>query len=145
LKSVYYGNTDVLRSPLKISRSDPQEFVIVVASSDAKPVSVSGQVDGLDAAELAKGTARLVLDSPFYAINQNAIVRTDGTFEFANVYPGTYIAQVLVPAARIQGAVVGGTLALGNGGGAPAGLPTRTTVVVADMDVANVHVAAPPR
>src|SRR6185295_5136105 len=43
LKSVFYGSTDLLRSPLKISRSDPQEFVIVVASADAKPVTVSGQ------------------------------------------------------------------------------------------------------
>jgi len=141
LKSVFYGSTDLLRSPLKISRSDPQEFVIVVASADAKPVTVSGQVDGLDAAEFAKGTVRLLMDSPSYAINHNVIVKSDGTFELMNVYPGTYIAQVLVPAAGIPGLVAAGPPGTGNGGG----LPLRTTVVVADKDVENVHVRAPAR
>ena len=146
LKAATYGTTDLLRDPLKIGKGDTGELVITLSAPSLKPVSVSGKVEGLDAAVVAQGTTRVVMASQFYAGNLNTTVRPDGTFEFPSVFPGAYTAQVSTPAgAGAAGSLagsVGGPLAVGLvpvASPAPGGIP----ITVADTDVRNLSLSVP--
>src|SRR4030095_8346889 len=124
--------------------------LVITLSAALKPVSVSGKVDGIDAAVLAQGITRVVMVSPAYAGNINAAVRPDGTFEFPSVYPGSYVAQIpsLTPT---RGSLVNPTEigATGIPGGLlPAGIPlvpslgtTGVAVTVTDSDITNLNLS----
>jgi len=145
LKAATYGTVDLMHESLKVARTDTGELVFTVSAS-LKPVSVSGRVDGLDAAVLTQGIARVIMASPAYAGNLSTAVRPDGSFEFLSVFPGSYVAQVSSP-----------TLTAPPPAGIPAGLPlaaviatniapaasTGVPVTVSDSDIRNLNLSSP--
>ena len=97
LKAATYGTTDLLRNPLKIDKADTAQLVLTLTAPGVSPVSVSGQVNGLDSGAVTTSNARVILNSASFATNLNALVRPDGSFAFPAVFPGNYSAQVTVP------------------------------------------------
>jgi len=98
LKSLTYGSTDVLKNPIKVASSDSIELRAVVTTSNPTPVHVSGRVLGLDAASFARGPVNASMTSSMYVGGMNTVVRPDGTFDFAAVYPGSFVLRAMGPA-----------------------------------------------
>jgi hypothetical protein len=147
LKSAMYGTTDLLRDPLKIAKTDTGELVFTFSALALKPVSVSGKVEGLEAAVLTQGIARIIMASPTDAGNMSTAVRPDGSFEFLSVFPGSYIAQVISPtlngvAVPPPGITAGLPAALGVTGIASVGA-TGVPVTVTDSDIRNLNLSLP--
>lgn len=115
LKSATYGTADLMRNPLKVSKSDTAELLLTVTAPARSPVTVSGRVEGLSPTALSQGSARVTLNATGYVANPVATVKPDGTFEISSVFPGNYTARITP-------------------GGAP-GL----TVVVSDADIKDLR------
>lgn len=97
LKSFTYGSVDLLREPLKVSKSDTSELTITVMPPAVTPVSISGRVDGI-LPELTRGVTRVSLATTEYSIPPyETTVNADGTFLLANVFPGTYTGRLVLP------------------------------------------------
>jgi hypothetical protein len=126
LKSATYGTTDLLRNPLKVSRTDTAVLLLSLSGPALSPVAVSGRVSGLSDTALSQGTARAVLDSLTFAVSLNAAIQADGSFEFPAVFPGRYGAQILAP------------------GLLPVGAPNGP-VIVADAAVKDIQLTVPPQ
>jgi hypothetical protein len=149
LKAATYGTTDLLREPLKISRKDTAELVLTVTAPTIKPVSVSGKVEGLDSAVLARGIARVMMGSPTFGGSMFAPVKPDGTFEFPSVFPGTYLAQVAAP--TLPENVPPNIAVQPNAAGvvtlAPVGVPavgpSGTSIAVTDKDIRDLTLSLP--
>jgi hypothetical protein len=167
LTSLTYGSTDLLTSAMKISATDTSEIRVTISAPMVAPVKVSGTVTGMDSATFARGPVIVNLIVPNYVGQLQATVAADGSFEFPEVFPGTYSAVIagplLAPAnAPIVAAALGtmlgpvaGGLGFGTAAGGPGvvasfpiGLattfaPQLVTVVVADKDVRDVRIAFP--
>ena len=91
LKSISYGSTDLMASPMKVSVSDTAELHITISTPDLPPVKVSGKVSAYSA---ARGPLRVNLTAPGYAGSLQATVASDGSFNFSEVFPGNYSARV---------------------------------------------------
>jgi hypothetical protein len=122
LKSLTYGSVDLLKNTLKIASADTDELRVVISTSNPTPVRVRGRVIGLDAASFARGSVNAMLSSSTYFITLNAVVAADGTFEFANVFPGSYLLRAVGPSVLSS---------------------PNLTVTVANTDVGNLEIRVP--
>jgi hypothetical protein len=104
LKSATYGTVDLLRNPLKVTKTDTAQLLLTFSVANAPPVSFSGRVEGVAPAVLTQGAVRVVLTTSTYLVSPSVAVRPDGSFEFPSIFPGNYIA-----AARVPGLATGGT------------------------------------
>jgi hypothetical protein len=120
-KSMTYGAVDVMKSPLKVDPSDTSQLLVTVTSS-ANPVKVSGRAEGVDETAISRGIARATLTSPSFALPLNTTIKPDGTFEFAEVFPGNYQARL---------------------SGVPTGNAPGVAVVVGTSNVNDVQIVAP--
>lgn len=88
MKSLMAGSTDLLTSPLTVSSNAPQQIVATLGVSSPPPwVKVSGRVVGAprgSSLSLVGGAAEGLI----------AAIKTDGSFEFPTVLPGTYQARI---------------------------------------------------
>jgi hypothetical protein len=98
VKSVKYGDVDLLSRQLKVSRDDSAELQLVVTGPERGPFKVSGRVEGIDPANIPADTAAAVwMSAPGFVEELMARVRPDGTFEFPEVFPETYLPVVTAP------------------------------------------------
>jgi hypothetical protein len=125
IQSMSIGSNDLLQSPLKVTsaaaaRPESIRVTLTTTPPQSGPVwrKITGRVFGLSAEQAAQ--AFITIESPM--VNAlplaqaggttqrmgEASVRTDGTFEIANVPPGAYSLRVLDPVGRgLPGAAVG--------------------------------------
>jgi len=85
VKSITYGGTDLLTSPLVVTATDNAELLITLRAPT--PVSVSGRVVGLPS---TAGILILLMGTPL-----ETMVRSDGSFTLNNVTPGNYQLRVI--------------------------------------------------
>jgi hypothetical protein len=97
LKSFNYGTTDLLKNPFKVGEKDTDELRITITTPLRPPVQVRGHVSGLDTSAFARGTPTVNMVSGAYTSPLSAPVMPDGTFEFPDVFPGNFSAQVIGP------------------------------------------------
>ena len=102
LKTMTYGATDLLTTPMKISTSDVAELRLTVSTPNHTPVKVSGKASGIDATAAARGPVNVIMNAPGYAGSLQTPVSADGSFEFAEVFPGNYAARVTGPVVGTQ-------------------------------------------
>jgi hypothetical protein len=94
LKSIVYGEGDLLQGPLKISSDDSAELVINLAISGPSPaVSVSGHVTGMPPGQIQRIALREPNGGDLSAALETS-VGPDGAFTFPKVLPGTYIVYL---------------------------------------------------
>jgi len=122
LKALTYGSVDLLKNTLKVSTSDTDELRVVVSTSNPTAVHVRGRVIGLDEASFARGPVNAILSSGTYFVTLNAAVGKDGTFEFPNVFPGSYVLRAVGPSVLSS---------------------PNLTVTVATADVGNLEITVP--
>ena len=128
IKSMFFGDTDLLRAPLKIpDAASATGNLRVVLTTSALPntdpgVKVSGRVTG----GALPPNSWIRMQSGFGFFDEGGVgetmLRPDGTFEFQRVPPGVYSARVLPPQ----------------------GMSPQIAVVVSDLDVTNVEVPNMP-
>ncbi len=119
-----YGAASLSHPPLLISGTDDSELQIrVKAPGDLSAVRVRGTVQGLSATALAAQGIRVSLASSIYAHPGSTVVKSDGSFEFANAFSGRYIL-------RLSGPGLAGNICV--------------QVHVRDSDVVDVRMAAAP-
>jgi hypothetical protein len=90
--SLTYGSTNLLEDLLKVSATNGEELHLALVNS-AKPVKVSGRIEGADLNTIAKTPVRITMRSPSFVLPLTVDVRSDGTFEFSQVFPGNYRIQ----------------------------------------------------
>jgi TonB family protein len=119
IKSISSGTVDLLSSPLKVSAAAPPQAIRIVLSVEGNPwVKVSGRVIN------AGSTRTLSLTGP--NVDQIQInVNPDGTFEIAQVLPGTYQMRPNLSAAPISLAT------------------PLTSVVIPNQDTTNLIITLP--
>jgi hypothetical protein len=122
LKALTYGSVDLLKNTLKVASTDTGELRVVVSTSNPTPVRVRGHVTGLDEASFARGPVNATLSSGTYFISLNVAVGTDGTFEFPNVFPGSYVLRAIGPSVLSS---------------------PNLTVTVTNADVGNLEITVP--
>jgi len=84
LKAFTYGDTDLLRSPLKVTMADTQEMRITLAANGSW-VKLSGRLIAPNLPGPLESTVRLTGASTF-----QTSLRADGTFEFPKILAATY-------------------------------------------------------
>jgi hypothetical protein len=91
LKSLSYGSSDLMASDVSVGAEAEPLRVIVAPLTPSVWSKVNGRVTGLtpDA-----GTMSVSLTSQAYLFPVTTPVNPDGSFEFAKVYPGNYVATV---------------------------------------------------
>jgi hypothetical protein len=118
IKSMMYGTVDLTKDPLKVLATDTAELRITLTAPDAKPVRVSGRVEGWNPATLPTPAAlrtgpgalggpppsTVVLSTSYSFSTLSAVIGADGSFEFPKVYPADYTARLegLLPALAVQ-------------------------------------------
>jgi hypothetical protein len=125
VKSLTYGDDDLLRKPLMIASADSGKELRIVLNRQAMPpgVTVSGQITGIRDA-LRSMTLKIVLLGGNLIPAPEITAAADGTFTFTNVQPGIYSARL--------------------NSGPLIYAPSPVPVVVADKDVRDVRVTIPP-
>jgi hypothetical protein len=141
IQSISLGSIDLLQSPLKVTgelagRSEQIRVTLTTVPLRSEPAwrKVSGRVFGMSAEQAAQSF--VAIETPPVIVptlaslsgtpqrSGEASVRTDGTFEIANVPPGAYSLRVLDPVGRgMPGAAIG--------------------LTVADFDISGVELIAP--
>jgi hypothetical protein len=126
VKSMTYGSTDLLRSPLKISPSDTDELHVTFAAAPNASFKVSGNVVGFDKVRSASRNwnARITgtpLTQFGAADTVLAPVRPDGSFEFPGLWPGDYDIRLSPDPQGTLGA----------------------KITVSDRDISNVRIVTP--
>jgi hypothetical protein len=117
IKSIAYGTTDLLKSPLTVSSDNAAELRIELAvDGPPRTVSVSGRVTGIVPGQVHRIALREPT-APYLAAALEAPVGADGTFTFPKVFPGNYIIYLKLRA--------------------------QTRISVGDKDVTGVTVAYP--
>ena len=89
LASVTYGTADLLKNPIRVSRTDTAQLRITYDATAIVPVRVTGRVANL----LTTQGVRVVLTNPVFGSTE-ASVATDGSFAFSKVMPGNYVARL---------------------------------------------------
>jgi hypothetical protein len=113
--SFTYGNTDLLKNPLRVAAADTAELQLAFDTGGITLVKVSGQVANL----ITTHGVRVVLTHPTFG-SLEAPVNTDGSFLFPRVMPGSYLARLSL-----------------------SGLTAMNQVTVADHDVTDVVLRYP--
>jgi len=98
LQSISYGPID-LSTPALVRISGHQSFdlELQVRARDLNPVTVSGRVTGLDPALLASGNVTASMQSSSYAATLSVRVKTDGRYDFPEVFAGSYALTLSGP------------------------------------------------
>ncbi len=122
LKSMTYGTTDVLKSPLKVAVSDSAELRVTLTTPNLAPVRVSGKLTGVDDSAFARGFAIAILSGSGYIAQLTVPINADRSFQFPEVFPGNY--SVRVTGSGILNSPI-------------------VPVIVASVDVENIEVAVP--
>jgi hypothetical protein len=104
LASFTYATTDLLKNPLRVVKTDSAELAVTFDATGVTPVNVSGRVAGL----LTTQGVRVVLMSPVLG-SVEAPVNADGSFAFARVIPGSYLARL-----SLSGISAGSSITVGN-------------------------------
>jgi hypothetical protein len=132
IKSMTYGTADLTKDRLKVLMTDTAELHITLTTPDAKPVRVTGRVEGWDSTmrpvAVLPGTSTpiITLYGSAFSTTLSTGMETDGSFKFPKVYPGDYTVRF--------------------GGPLPTGGPQSTASVhVADADVTGVTLVIPRR
>jgi len=92
IKSIKSGSTDLQSEPLKLSRTLPPPAIAVTLGVSTPPpwVKLTGRVTGLP---MPRADTRLSLNGPVTETLE-AIVGSDGSFEFPKLLPGTYLIRI---------------------------------------------------
>jgi hypothetical protein len=123
VKSFTYGSIDLTRDPLRIAMTDSSELRLTLRAPDVAPVKVKGRIVGFEALDSPR-TARVTLRTTSFFKMLTTIAEADGSFEFPEVFPGTYTVRA-------------------EGSGIP---DIRSAFIpVSDSDVNNVQLTLPPR
>jgi hypothetical protein len=93
LQSLTYGTADMLRDTFKVTRTDTAEIRVTLSTATV-PVKVRGRVVDLPRRDKASAPFCVRLLSSEYAATLSAIVQGNGSFEFPEVYPGSYYAEI---------------------------------------------------
>jgi hypothetical protein len=91
IKSFTYGNTDLMRNPLKVTAAENAEIRLVLSTSDRPGVKVSGRVAGVEKAAVPYHVS---LQPIAYPHAMTALADDDGSFEFPEVFPGPYVFAI---------------------------------------------------
>ncbi|HET9132252.1 MAG TPA: hypothetical protein VFO86_14955, partial [Terriglobia bacterium] len=118
LKSMLSGAVDLTKANLKIADVVPPEIVVTLTSSPPAVRRLGGKVLG---DTNTTPPLRVFIASPNFFGNRSTDVKSDGSFEFPDVVPGTYV----------MGVAAGLTFSAG------------TEVLVADKDITNLELAVP--
>jgi len=122
LKSMTYGTTDVLKNPMKVAMSDTAELRVTLTTPNLAPVHVGGRLTGVDDAIFARGAVTATMRGIGNIASLTTPVRPDRSFEFPEVFPGTY-------SVRVAGAGIVNS--------------PDVPVAVASSDLTNIEIAVP--
>jgi hypothetical protein len=86
IQSIMSGTTDLLRSPLNVTRAEVSPVTIALSVAAPPWVRLAGKVTGLDKASTRPTQATIHL--PGFVTPVNAPISADGSFEFPYVLPG---------------------------------------------------------
>jgi len=101
LQSITYGPINLsVPALVRFSENQSLDLKLQVTARDSKPVSVSGRVTGLDLALLASGNLTASLQSSSYAASLSVRVKTDGRYDFPEVFAGHYALTLSGPTLR---------------------------------------------
>src|SRR5204863_1308217 len=95
---------DLLKNPIRVSRTDNVDLRVTLDASAIIPVKVSGRVTNL----LTTQGIRVVLANPTFG-SFEASVNPDGSFLFPRVIPGNYTARL-----SLSGLSAGRPVTIGN-------------------------------
>jgi hypothetical protein len=120
VKSFTYGNTDLLKNPVKIA-GGVQRFTLKLSLAQPSRLRrIRGRVVGVEnisTTPYGSTTSKVTLSGPSLLRPMQIQIDRDGSYEFSNVRPGTYTVQ--------------------------AGHSEPANVVVADKDIQNVDLLVP--
>jgi hypothetical protein len=123
VRSITYGNVNLLQGPLKVSGASSTEIVVTLAQSAG--FAVRGRVTGRPAGPMPLGVA---VTTP----GASAIVNADGTFELRAIPPGSRaITLARNGASPLSGQTTSSRL-------------TTANITVVDKDIENVELAWTP-
>jgi hypothetical protein len=94
VKSILYDSVDLSSAPLKVTARDTAELRVTLTAPEFRPVKVSGRVIGLDAGRIPIRVFLTDGGRLASAINLQASVLPDGSFEFPEVFPGSYSVRL---------------------------------------------------
>jgi hypothetical protein len=91
IRSIQYGNTDLLKKPLKVHGKSHSEILVTFDVDPAPWRRVSGRVIIDESRFAAIDHVRVTLEGRTSAIALKAELKSQGYFEFPEVLPGTYV------------------------------------------------------
>ena len=121
-KSITMGSVDLLRNPLRVTEATKPEEVVITLTRVANPsgFKVRGRVNGTIEQRVPSAPVRIGLQGG--SMSPSVVLSPDGAFEFPNVVPGVYMAEV---------------------SGSSTHIPARWIEVI-DRDVANLDLTVSP-